>query len=136
MARVYAYEFHAKVDLPYETKVWENGIGRFPSTMSPMGPLLIQLDRGRIVHPAYEPTIEMRMSPALRKALDHEWLVVEVNQLRPIAAIPKVYERPVPLPLDEIDNEYDIEVRLDIGEARGWSPELSGEIEVVLRGTR
>jgi hypothetical protein len=141
-----AYEFHAKLALPHAEKSYGDnaerrlvGEGNFPSPVFPwgssMGPTLIRLDRGKIVHPIQAPTIEIRMSKGLLKALDHEWLVVEVNQLRPIAAIPKVYERPVPLPLDEIDNLYDVEVRLDIAEHRRWSPELCGEIEVVLRGT-
>lgn len=124
-------EFHAKVALEQQTK---DATGKFSLWMSSLGPYLIRCDRGKIVSPLHAPTISIRLSDGLRKALDHEWLVVELNQLCPMAAIPKVYERPVPLPIDVIDNLYNLEVRLDIGETRQWSPELTGDIEVILRG--
>jgi hypothetical protein len=125
------YEFHAKVDLKHDVK---DQTGRFGSSKSSLGPYLIHCDRAKILEPLKSPTILIRLSKDLHQALDHEWLIVEVNQLCPMAAIPKVYERPVPLPLEEIDNLYNLDVRIDIGETRQWSPELQGDIEVILRG--
>jgi hypothetical protein len=126
------YEFHAKIALAHETK---DDTGKFPSSRGSLGPYLIRCDLEKITSPMKVPTIEMRLSKTLLKSLDHEWLVVEINRLCPMAAIPKVFERPVPLPLDEIDNRYSLEVRMDIGETRQWSPELRGDIEVILRGS-